>query len=180
MPLDPLERKLKSHRLARPPAALDRRIQESLGMIETSEAADVRMGWRWAISGLTAAVVAAGVIIALTINLKPVEARGPAIDFEETLLDFGDLPLDKPSHRAIVVFNRGDKALKIREVTTTCGCAIATFDACTVRPGYKTVMIVTIDPNHNEHPYGTNTLVITSNDPKNPQITCLDAGIAID
>ena len=163
-----------THRLARTPGALDRRIQESLALIEDLEAAapaDLRPGWRWALTGITAALAAASVMIALSLNPKPVDAKGPAILFEETQLNFGHLPTDKLSHRAIVVFNRGDQALKIHEVTTTCGCAIATFDACTVRPGHKTVMIVTIDPNHDEHPYGTNTLIITSNDPKNPQVT---------
>jgi hypothetical protein len=96
------------------------------------------------------------------------QAPAPAIHFEKTHHDFGEIPENKLGVSCrFSVANTGSAALRIREVRASCGCSSVSIGSRYLAPGEGTAIEVQFDPkglSGNVH----KTLEVLSNDPMEP------------
>ena len=96
----------------------------------------------------------------------------PKIEITPASYDFGNIPYEKVEY-AFTVKNTGNAPLKIRGVSTSCGCTKAAIESELVQPGKTTNLQVSYDPNSMGGDANGNVLrmvYVKSNDPKQPEI----------
>lgn len=71
--------------------------------------------------------------------------KGPKIEWEFELHDFGDIPKDNPVKIKFVFTNTGNAPLIITEVEPSCGCTAADYTKTPVMPGQKGFVLATYD-----------------------------------
>lgn len=83
---------------------------------------------------------------------KPVSAKttpqtveGAGLLFKSDVIDYGKIAHKSKGEREFVFTNNGNKALLIKNATTTCGCAVPTFPKDSIPPGEKGVIVVKYD-----------------------------------
>lgn len=75
-----------------------------------------------------------------------VQKGDPKIQVAPKSYDFGNIPKESVNH-TFMVKNIGKGTLKIKGVTTSCGCTKASIDSETIKSGQSTNLLVTFDPN---------------------------------
>ncbi len=70
---------------------------------------------------------------------------GPAISFEVTQADLGDLRQGEKAEYLFEFTNTGNKPLIIQNVISTCGCTVPEWPKTPVKPGEKAVLKVVFD-----------------------------------
>jgi Protein of unknown function (DUF1573) len=95
-------------------------------------------------------------------------ATGPKIALDRNEHDFGDVQVGDVVRTHIRVSNKGDAALVIEEVRTSCGCTTAAGHAREVAPGQETDIAVSFDSVGLSQGRKTQTVFIHTNDAKSP------------
>jgi hypothetical protein len=72
-------------------------------------------------------------------------AEGPAITFEETSFDFGDIYQDDKVEHVFAFENTGNAPLIITNVQTTCGCTASEWPREPIMPGQTANIKVNFD-----------------------------------
>ena len=76
------------------------------------------------------------------------QGTGPRLEFDRITVDLGQVPEGEVLHHVFKFTNKGDSALEIREIQSSCGCMSTLLTAKTVAPGQRgelDVKIVTAD-----------------------------------
>jgi len=94
----------------------------------------------------------------------------PRILVSPEKIDFGVTKITDKVIREVMVKNIGSGLLKIIGVSTSCGCTTAKIEEMEIKPGGKTKLTVTYDPQvHKETGDILRMVYIKSNDPKTPE-----------
>ncbi len=96
-------------------------------------------------------------------------ANSPIMFFNETQHDFGDVQQGKVVDYTFSFVNRGEAALKIRDVKTSCGCTAALVSKETIEPGKEGTLKVELDTKKQIGKM-SRRVTIYSNDPTNPDM----------
>lgn len=99
-------------------------------------------------------------------NMKDPKLTGPAIKFNEEKHDFGDVPEGPQIETFFEFTNLGEDTLKIKNVTTSCGCTGAMMDEKrTFSANEKGKIRVTFNT-QGRNGKNDKTITVESNDPK--------------
>ena len=71
------------------------------------------------------------------------ENNSPALVWNKTVHDFGEIPQGIPVETEFILTNESDEVLLIKEVKTTCGCTVAGYSQDPILPGESTSIKVT-------------------------------------
>jgi len=97
-------------------------------------------------SVLAVAAVAASLLMPLAGDAEEkAAAKGPRISIEPESFDFGRTAQNKTLEKEFTIRNFGSEDLVIENVSTTCGCTVASGYAKTVKPGGKTPLLVRLE-----------------------------------
>lgn len=105
--------------------------------------------------------------------------KSPKIELSTTSFDLGDInPDDGIRTETFFVMNKGDSPLKIKSISTSCGCTEAEVESKEIMPGQQTKLTVTYDPNVHPGLVGKimRKIYIESNDPAQKEIELTLAG----
>ncbi|HID27167.1 MAG TPA: DUF1573 domain-containing protein [Methanosarcinales archaeon] len=97
-------------------------------------------------ASLIVVILAVLVIGASLYGYIEVQKGDPKIQVTPKSYDFGNIPKESVNY-TFMVKNIGKGTLKIKGVTTSCGCTKASIDSETIKPGQSTNLLVTFDPN---------------------------------
>ena len=81
----------------------------------------------------------------LVVLSDSVQSEGPAMTFEVTEADLGDLRQGEKAEYRFKFTNTGNKPLVIQNVISTCGCTVPEWPEKPVMPGEKGVLKVIFD-----------------------------------
>jgi hypothetical protein len=87
--------------------------------------------------------------------------------------DFGELVNGVVVTKELVVQNRGEAPLEIREISTSCGCTKAAVDQLSIAPGGSAILTIEYDSGaHGPELTGaiTRQVFLLSNDPERPEL----------
>ena len=95
------------------------------------------------------------------------QAPAPAISFDNTHYDFGNISQDEVVSHRYQVTNKGSAPLQIKEIRPSCGCSYTVLGRRLLPPGESTFIEVQFDPTGM---IGTihKSLDVISDDPSNP------------
>lgn len=96
-------------------------------------------------------------------------AAQPVITLSQPSWNFGEVWHPQTQTLRLIISNKGDADLEIRDVRTTCGCTVANPEARVVTPGGQTILNVQYDT-ANKQGRVTSKVIIKSNDPLNPEV----------
>jgi Protein of unknown function (DUF1573) len=97
-------------------------------------------------SVLAVAAVAAALLLPLAGAAdEKAGAKGPRISIEPESFDFGRTAQNKTLEKEFTIRNFGSEDLVIENVSTTCGCTVASGYAKTIKPGAKTPLLVRLE-----------------------------------
>jgi hypothetical protein len=75
------------------------------------------------------------------------EPKGADIEFQTTVLDFGDIEQDGGKQMMRLSFtNTGDVPLVVTEVRTSCSCMSVKYERKKIEPSERGVLTITLDP----------------------------------
>lgn len=94
-------------------------------------------------------------------KITPQKIEGAGLLFKSDVIDYGTIPHKSKGEREFTFTNNGNKALLIKNATTTCGCTVPTFPKDSIPPGEKGVIIVKYDTSR-AGPF-SKTITVTSN-----------------
>jgi uncharacterized cupredoxin-like copper-binding protein len=97
-------------------------------------------------------------------NLK---TEAPKIDFPKTQHNFGKVNEGKVYQHTFNFTNSGKSTLKIKDVKTSCGCAVAEISAKEIKPGESASLKVELDTAKRKGRM-SRSITIMSNDPDTP------------
>ncbi len=109
------------------------------------------------------------ILACLLLSAGPIFAgKGPKIKFREESKDFGKVKQGKVLTHIFVFKNEGDETLKIKKVTTSCGCTAVMLFKEEIAPGEEGEIKITFNTKGFE---GKNTkyIDVESNDPDQPR-----------
>lgn len=95
------------------------------------------------------------------VKVAPQTIEGAGILFKSDVIDYGKIPHKSKGEREFTFTNNGNKALLIKNATSTCGCTVPTFPKDSIPPGEKGVIIVKYDTSR-AGPF-SKTVTVTSN-----------------
>jgi hypothetical protein len=91
-------------------------------------------------------------------------AKGPRISVEPESFDFGRALQNKTLEKEFTIRNFGTEDLVIENVSTSCGCTVASGYAKTIKPGGRTPLTVKLETRaYTGHL--TRSVMVRSNDP---------------
>lgn len=100
-------------------------------------------------------------------SAKKKSAEGtPAIQFEETVWDFGIIPNDRPASHIFEFTNEGTGNLVILDATAECGCTRPEIPEKPVAPGKKGKVKVSYNPIGRPGSFEKTVTVKTNGSPK--------------
>lgn len=100
-------------------------------------------------------------------SAKKKSAEGtPAIQFEETVWDFGIIPNDRPASHTFEFTNEGTGNLVILDATAECGCTRPEIPEKPVAPGKKGKVKVSYNPIGRPGSFEKTVTVKTNGSPK--------------
>jgi len=110
-------------------------------------------------------------LVALSLSLsglaaseEKAAAKGPRISVEPESFDFGRTVQNKTLEKEFTIRNFGTEDLVIENVSTSCGCTVASGYAKTIKPGGKTPLTVKLETRaYTGHL--TRSVMVRSNDP---------------
>jgi len=97
------------------------------------------------------------------------DSNAPAMVFESTTHDFGNIDSDSRNATQFKFTNTGKGTLNIGQVQSTCGCTVPALDKNTYAPGESGVLKVEYHATKHPGPV-SKQLFVPSNDPVNPRI----------
>lgn len=109
------------------------------------------------------AIVVAGATVAMAKKKKADDGRQPAIEFVETVYDFGNIPeLGGNVSHDFVFTNTGTAPLAIMSANATCGCTKPKYPTSPVAPGKGGKVKVTYVPDHRPGEFEKTVTVVTN------------------
>ena len=102
--------------------------------------------------------------------LAQAQVRGPTIDFDSRVHDFGTVNEGTALKHVFTVKNTGTSPLVLSGVTTSCGCTAATLGVDQIPAGGSGPIEVTFDT-HAFGGMGSKTITVSSNDQRSPTST---------
>jgi len=113
---------------------------------------------------VTALVTLSLSLSALAAGEEKAAAKGPRISVEPESFDFGRTVQNKTLEKEFTIRNFGTEDLVIENVSTSCGCTVASGYAKTIKPGGKTPLTVKLETRaYTGHL--TRSVMVRSNDP---------------
>jgi len=106
-------------------------------------------------------------IKANVVNPNSGTADVPKLYFPETQHNFGKVKEGEIVKHTFKFINKGNTALKIRDIKTSCGCTAALVSSEMLEPGEEGTLNVELDTK-NRSGKMSRTIKFTSNDPKDP------------
>ena len=104
----------------------------------------------------------------------PASTGIPKIAFESLELDLGKVAQGDPAKGAFKFRNLGSAILKIVDVVPGCGCTSTLLSAGQIKPGESGEIAITVSTTGITGPM-RKTVVVTTNDPKQPEINLIVA-----
>lgn len=105
---------------------------------------------------------------------REVPADQPQADVDVPVLayDFGSIPRHPKVQQTFPIQNKGDEALLVSWVGTSCGCTVGQLSSSVIPPGQRADLTVTFDPAFHAEAVGPVTRVVwvDSNDPDQPRL----------
>lgn len=95
------------------------------------------------------------------------KTEGPKIDFPKTQHNFGKVNEGKVYQHTFNFTNSGNSVLKIKDVKTSCGCAVAEISTKEIKPGESASLKVELDTAKRKGRM-SRSITIMSNDPDTP------------
>jgi hypothetical protein len=97
------------------------------------------------------------------------QTEGPNIEFESTVVDYGEILKGSNGIRVFTFTNTGDSPLEISKVYSSCGCTIPKKPEAPIAPGEKGEIQVKYDTNR----LGPirKTITVNSNDTATPIVS---------
>jgi hypothetical protein len=97
------------------------------------------------------------------------QSEGPNIEFESTVVDYGEILKGSNGIRVFTFTNTGDSPLEISKVYSSCGCTIPKKPEAPIAPGEKGEIQVKYDTNR----LGPirKTITVNSNDTATPIVS---------
>ncbi|HEX5624905.1 MAG TPA: DUF1573 domain-containing protein [Saprospiraceae bacterium] len=78
-------------------------------------------------------------------NATPAKTGGPHLEWESTIVDYGDIKKGSDPVRRAVFFNKGTEPLVIKSARGSCGCTVPTWPKDPIMPGEKGVIEIRYD-----------------------------------
>jgi hypothetical protein len=97
----------------------------------------------------------------IPVKVVPQTIEGAGMLFKSDVIDYGKIAHKSNGEREFVFTNNGNKALLIKNATSTCGCTVPTFPKDSIQPGEKGAIIVKFDTSR-AGPF-SKTVTVTSN-----------------
>ncbi len=104
-------------------------------------------------------------------------AVGPVIACDEPVYDFGTMDNADTVKHTFVIKNTGDTSLDIERVKPSCGCTVANISQKIIPPGETAEITANMSLKGRNGPI-SKSIIIHSNDPKQPQFRLALAGTA--
>jgi hypothetical protein len=92
----------------------------------------------------------------------------PVLEVETDSFDMGTVSNEEPTTQEMTVKNTGSQKLKIREISTTCGCTTGKISPTEIMPGQSATLEITVYPNRIPGFYSHKRLTLMSNAPNAP------------
>lgn len=96
--------------------------------------------------------------------------QGPAVACDQPTWDFGTVAQGKVVRHVFALRNIGDAPLKIESARASCGCTASVVSSNEVPPGGDAQIEVSVNTQGRRGPL-EQSVVVTSNDPKQPRLT---------
>ena len=93
---------------------------------------------------------------------KKGELKGAKIEFDQEVIDYGQVEYASNGEREFVIKNIGDAPLVITRVKGSCGCTVPTKPSEPILPGETGVMKVKYDTKRANQPF-SKSITVTSN-----------------
>jgi len=93
---------------------------------------------------------------------KKGELKGAKIEFDQEVIDYGQVEYASNGEREFVIKNIGDAPLVITRVKGSCGCTVPTKPSEPILPGKTGVMKVKYDTKRANQPF-SKSITVTSN-----------------
>ncbi len=97
-----------------------------------------------------------------------IKVTGPAIELSPPRFDFGELPQERIEKVTCTVRNAGSDVLLIRDITSTCGCTVASIPDSSLAPGESVPLAITFSTRHFSGEV-TKLVTLVTNDPGSPK-----------
>jgi hypothetical protein len=95
-------------------------------------------------------------------NSKKEELKGAKIEFNQEVIDYGDVEYASNGEREFIIKNTGDAPLVITRTKGSCGCTVPTKPTEPILPGQTGVMKVKYDTKRADQSF-SKTITVTSN-----------------
>ncbi len=95
-------------------------------------------------------------------NSKNGELKGAIIEFNQEVIDYGDVEYASNGEREFIIKNTGDAPLVITRTKGSCGCTVPTKPTEPILPGETGVMKVKYDTKRGGESF-SKTITVTSN-----------------
>ncbi len=95
-------------------------------------------------------------------NSKKEELKGAKIEFNQEVIDYGDVEYASNGEREFIIKNTGDAPLVITRTKGSCGCTVPTKPTEPILPGKTGVMKVKYDTKRADQSF-SKTITVTSN-----------------
>jgi hypothetical protein len=93
---------------------------------------------------------------------------GPRIQFDKTVYDFGTTSMVRQLTGKFTYQNVGDAVLELEKPETSCGCAVASVEPETLKPGEKGELVFTLNVALSMRGHVEKSITVASNDPTTP------------
>ncbi len=100
--------------------------------------------------------------ITLFTGVNAQEKKGAQIEFEQEVIDYGEVAYASNGEREFVIKNTGDAPLIITKTKGSCGCTVPTKPTEPILPGESAVMKVKYDTKRGGQPF-SKSITVTSN-----------------
>jgi len=95
-------------------------------------------------------------------TVKKGELKGAKIEFDQEVIDYGEVEYASNGEREFIIKNTGDAPLVITRTKGSCGCTVPTKPSEPILPGKTGVMKVKYDTKRANQPF-SKSITVTSN-----------------
>ena len=110
---------------------------------------------------------------------RSVKTGRPVLTLETDYLDVGSIDRGSAIERSVVLCNKGDAELIVRNVTSSCQCIAASVDGKNLPPGGKALLTIRVEPS-NQTGRAVDKVGILSNDTAGPRILTVSYNVSPD
>ena len=98
----------------------------------------------------------------VTVNAQETAKKGAQIEFDQEVIDYGEVEYASNGEREFVIKNIGDAPLVITRTKGSCGCTVPTKPSEPILPGETGIMKVKYDTKRANQPF-SKSITVTSN-----------------